>query len=445
MSKYIRISDLTETFKTSFYSQLVITPSETKFGVGEEIECYSLFSKDEEPMISIPLYYFNKNRKSILDESSTSDDDDCIWPSHSEYKFTGKIRDAQKEIRDQSFSKLNKRGTLLLSLCTGGGKTVIGIYLMYKIGLKCCVLVHRRFLIEQWKERLSQFAPDAKIQIIHAKTKLDESADVYIMNIDNVHKKDYSFFSSIGTLIVDEAHLSCSPGRAKSYTRFSPKYLICLTATPDERSDNSDIQLFDMYVGKKNVVFKGLHRDHIVFRYNTGYCPKISYNRMGKLDWNDILNQQATNEKRNRSIIEVINKFSDINFIVLCKRIVQANYLHDSLKDAGQSVDIYTGEQKYFNFDTRVLVSSFSKCGTGFDWNPRSSSGEALDMGLIIASDVEAYFMQYLGRVFRSDKSPVIIDFVDKFGVMIKHWKTRCGVYENAGGKVMDYHLIHPQ
>ena len=441
MSRFINICDLKEDFKSSVINEIVIRPSETKFGVSQDVECYSTFKDSNgESFISIPLYYFNKNKNKITKNLPLQQN----WYPHSGYTFDGKIRNVQKQIRDKSFACLNKKGTLLLSLCTGGGKTVIGIYIMCKIGLKCCVLVHRKFLIDQWKERLSQFAPSARVQVIHAKTRLDPLADVYIMNIDNVHKKEHDFFSGIGTLIVDEAHLSCSQIRAKAYTRFEPKYLICLTATPDERADNSDIQLFNMYVGRKNVVFKGLHRDHIVYRYNTGYCPRITYNRMGGLDWNDILNQQAVNEKRNQSILNVINKFTDVNFIVLCKRISQANFIHDSLKMDDVSVDIYTGEQKYFNFNTRVLISSFSKCGTGFDWNPKSETGESLNMGLIIASDVESYFMQYLGRVFRSEKSPIIIDFVDKFGVMIKHWKTRCGVYEKSGGKVIDYHLIYP-
>ena len=441
MSRFVKVSNLSDEFKESCFQDLVIKTSTTNFAPSTDIECYSFFNdSDGEKMISIPLYYHSKHKKTITKIPQQPPE----WKKHNDYKFVGKIRDAQKSIRDQSLHQLNRRGTLLLSLCTGGGKTVIGIYLMYKIGLKCCVLVHRRFLIDQWKERLSQFVPSAVVQIINAKTRIDPLADVYIMNIDNVHKKDHFFFQEVGTLIVDEAHLSCSQGRVKAYTRFTPKYLICLTATPDEKIDNSDVQLFNMYIGKKNVVYKGLNREHIVYRYNTGYCPRITYNRMGKLDWNDILNQQATNEKRNQNIIDVIQKFSDINFIVLCKRIVQAKYIYDMLTANKQSVDIYTGEQKYFNFNTRILVSSFSKCGTGFDWNPKSENGDALNMGLIIASDVEAYFMQYLGRVFRSDKSPIIIDFVDKFGVMIKHWKSRCSVYEKSGGKVMDYHMIHP-
>jgi hypothetical protein len=64
---------------------------------------------------------------------------------------------------------------------------------------------------------------------------------------------------------------------------------------------------------------------------------------------------------------------------------------------------------------------------------------------LILASDVEQYFVQYLGRVFRrEDTEPVIIDLVDNYSLLYKHFQTRNSVYIEHGGIVKDFHKEFP-
>ena len=59
-----------------------------------------------------------------------------------------------------------------------------------------------------------------------------------------------------------------------------------------------------------------------------------------------------------------------------------------------------------------------------------------------IASDLEEYFIQYLGRVFRTeDGIPFIFDLVDNFKVLQNHYYTRRRVYIDHGGKVVDFKL----
>jgi superfamily II DNA or RNA helicase len=444
MSVYVPVKHISPEFNKILCNELVVTPKESDYGDSLPLDCYDVFSMEDKTSICIPLYYYNTHRDTILDPSevSTVISDEKKYPPHSGYTFKGELKPKQLDIRTKCLRKLNKYNTLLLSLGTGGGKTVITIYLAYKIGLKTCVMAHRKFLIDQWKDRIYQFAPMAKVQILHAKTKMDLKADIYIMNIDTVHKKEYGFFSDIGVMVIDEAHLSCSPGRLKAYFKFAPKYLICLTATPDERPDTLDDQIFGLYVGKKARVHSPLWREHNVYKFDTGFFPHIKYSRSGKLDWTDIIKQQSENTKRNDSIVKVIRYFDKINFIVLCKRVLQAKYIYSSLKDAGECVDIYTGEHNTYNFNTRILISSFSKTGVGFDWVPTTPDGQPLDMGLIVASDIMGYFLQYLGRVFRSDKSPIVIDFVDRFKPMINHWQVRTNNYQSVGGNIQNFHTV---
>jgi len=66
---------------------------------------------------------------------------------------------------------------------------------------------------------------------------------------------------------------------------------------------------------------------------------------------------------------------------------------------------------------------------------------------LIIASDMEENFIQYLGRVFRQqDNYPIIIDIVHgKFFPLYKHFQTRKTIYENSGGEIKNIFTYFPE
>ena len=78
-----------------------------------------------------------------------------------------------------------------------------------------------------------------------------------------------------------------------------------------------------------------------------------------------------------------------------------------------EEVTSLVGSQKEFNVNARILIGTVQKCGVGFD-HPRLNS-------LIIASDLLEYYIQYLGRVFRTEKVvPYIFDIVDEHGILQK-------------------------
>jgi superfamily II DNA or RNA helicase len=102
-----------------------------------------------------------------------------------------------------------------------------------------------------------------------------------------------------------------------------------------------------------------------------------------------------------------------------------------------ESVDYTTGSKSDFNRDARILVTTFSKSGVGFD-HPK------LDM-LILASDVEEMFAQYFGRcVRREDVSPIIVDLVDNLPNLEKHYLSRRKYAMSVGAKVLDFRASFP-
>ena len=131
-------------------------------------------------------------------------------------------------------------------------------------------------------------------------------------------------------------------------------------------------------------------------------------------------------------IIQVIQKHKDRHFLVLCKRISQAEYLIEKLLQKGETVTSLLGNNNKFDEKCRILVATVQKCGVGF-------SHDILD-ALVIASDMEEYFIQYLGRVMRTEEvEPLIFDFVDDHPILKRHFATRKSVYLESGGEIKTY------
>ena len=175
-----------------------------------------------------------------------------------------------------------------------------------------------------------------------------------------------------------------------------------------------------------------MHQPHLVYKINTGFTPEIEYDRNGNLNWGKIIEAQCLNEERNNLIIKIIQKFKDRTFLVLTKRVEGANILFKKLKDMNEHVDTYIESQTEFDKNCRILIGTTSKVGVGFDH-------DKLD-ALILASDLEEYFIQYLGRVFRRhDTIPIVFDLVDNNPVLKRHFATRKSTYMEAGGRISNF------
>ena len=85
--------------------------------------------------------------------------------------FKSKLRENQLEIIDKVLSYINDHDGGLLSLPCGFGKTVIALYISTILKVKTLVIVHKEFLLNQWKERCEEFT-NAKVGIIQ-RDKLD--------------------------------------------------------------------------------------------------------------------------------------------------------------------------------------------------------------------------------------------------------------------------------
>lgn len=344
------------------------------------------------------------------------------WPP---FRIT--LRDEQETILRESLQHLKTHHSLLLAVYPGGGKTLTTIRICRALGHATLVIVNRLVLMEQWQKSIERaLGKDSRlVQCVRANRPILPGRLFYIVNAINVPKFEERVWREtvgIGTVVVDECHLIMTKVFVQSLGCVAPRYLIGLSATP-YRHDGMD-ELFEIYfAASKTRIYRPLRRHHVVYCLTTPLVFPSEYAADGRLLWNRILDAQAFHPQRLRWIARLCELHADRRILILGKRVDALRSLAGQIPDSA----VFTGTQTAFDESARVLVSTFSKVGTGF-------SHDCLDM-LILANDAEDYFLQYLGRVFRRpDVVPVVMDIVDRHPVLQNHFRTRRKVYAETGG-----------
>jgi type I site-specific restriction endonuclease len=77
-----------------------------------------------------------------------------------------------------------------------------------KIKKKTLVVVHKSFLLNQWKERINQFLPNANVGLIQGPIIDVENKDIVIGMLQTLYSRtfDSSIYSQFGFTIIDEVH-----------------------------------------------------------------------------------------------------------------------------------------------------------------------------------------------------------------------------------------------
>jgi superfamily II DNA or RNA helicase/intein/homing endonuclease len=220
--------------------ELTVSPNlSMTSGIGfssNNIPTYYLY-KESEKKLYIPPYYGIK-KFGIPDVNNLKEGVDI------NIKFNGTLRENQvlpvkkimKALRDPL-----KNGGLINARCAFG-KTAVSLYIIAELGKKAMVVVHKNFLLDQWKERIAQFLPDAKIGIIKAQTFDIENKDIVLASLQSLSMKDYdpSSFEEFGCIVVDE----CLPGN---------QYI---------STENGQIKIEDLYNNWKNNLLNPLVRSY---------------------------------------------------------------------------------------------------------------------------------------------------------------------------------------
>jgi len=132
----------------------------------------------------------------------------------------------------------------VLCAATAFGKTVVGAWLIAARQVNTLVLVHRRQMMDQWRERLSAFLdlPSAAIGVIGG-GRARPSGAIDVAVIQSLNKKGVvaDLVADYGQVIVDECHHLSAFSFEQVLKQVRAKYIVGLTATPVRRDGHQPI------------------------------------------------------------------------------------------------------------------------------------------------------------------------------------------------------------
>ena len=154
--------------------------------------------------------------------------------------FKGMLRPLQQ----QAVDALLKHDCGVLSAPTGFGKTVIAAWLIAARQTNTLVVVHRRQLMDQWREQLALFfdvSPKTIGQIGGGKQKRTGAIDIGIMQSLNRKGVVKDLVAEYGQVIVDECHHVSAFSFEQVLKQVKARYVAGLTATPIRKDGHHPI------------------------------------------------------------------------------------------------------------------------------------------------------------------------------------------------------------
>jgi superfamily II DNA or RNA helicase len=387
-----------------------------------------------------------------------------------EIEFKGTLRPHQTDIVNAVMKKFNNENEItygyLLSIYTGGGKTISGTKICSNLKLKTLVICHTEFLMKQFYDSFVDFTIFKSIGYIH-QNKFEIECDIVIASLQTIISRNYGQddFKIFGLVIYDECHHLGSNTFSNILKKTAGiKYSVCLSATID-RVDKMDI-LLKWYAYGTNVF--ELRREYVyrVFIKRINFNDTITktfkeYNKMfkGRLtpDIIKIKTHLLENEIRNNMIVELIQslKFKGRRIFVFSDRIKQLEYLKikiDELNTLENNTDKYiTG---LFVADTHKTEKQNIKLHAciifiNYQIGTEGLSIDAMDT-LITCSPLKLYktIIQCYGRIQRKQgpitdilKLPLIIEISDEIPVFKKWELIRDDIYKDENYYVENHYI----
>jgi superfamily II DNA or RNA helicase len=389
---------------------------------------------ESEEYIYVPKHYgietYGEPKVSYRDVPKT---EDKYW------EFSGKIRAAQEPVVNSFLLPSPRDG--ILSLQTGGGKTVCALYIASQIKLPTLVLVHSGFLKDQWVERIQSFLPKARVGTVQGEVLDIQDKDIVVGMIQTISMKEFppKTFSGFGLVIVDECHHIASEAFVQAIPKLTSKHMLGLSATP-ERKDKL-MYVINWCLGpmlyksdSAEKVDSGVKVEVLEFETDDAEFNTVIKNQSGVMFTSLMVNKLTEFEPRNKMIVELLKDLYEDQtrqILVLSDRVEHTKKLFEMLPP---EIQAHTGilargmkpaVRTEFCESKRILISTYQLVKEGFDV-------ESLNT-LVMATprpDIE----QIVGRILRVEKAkrtvaPLIFDIVDS--TFRRQFQARLSLYKD--------------
>lgn len=317
--------------------------------------------------------------------------------------------------------------------------TISAIWLAAQLGVQTAVVCHTTDLMNQWKERIEEFMPDARIGIVQQNKCQIEDRDFIIMSLKTVSCRQYdkNTFRSIGLVIYDEIHLMCTTTFSAAFPKITTKYTLGLSATP-YRKDKCEA-IFQNYIGPILCYVKRPKNDRLVVQCITYLIDNIelAYNRFGKVMYTTTVVKICDNEKRCKTIAKIIVELVKENRKILVlseyvRHLETIKKLLDEHEYKEFTSGLYIGKmknaQRKLSQQCDVILGTYKLASVGMD---------IPDLNTLLLASPRKEIEQSVGRILRKDKNsgihPMIIDMIDDHGIFKRQSRERKAFYKSYG------------
>ena len=325
---------------------------------------------------------------------------------------------------------------------------------MKNVKTKTLVVVHKTFLMNQWKERIAKYFPNAKVGTI-IQDKIDvEDKDIVIGMLKSISMKNYdiSIFQDFGTTVIDECHHIPSRVFSRALTKINSRYMIGLSATP-LRKDKLE-KIIDWFIGPMLVRIEKRQTISSSIRiYNYTSTNKLFKRVIGK-DGKEIsaimLNNIVQIDERNDFIHKLMKD------ILKKEPLRQIMFLSDRKEHLETIKKLIDTDKEMNKFTTGYYVGGMTKNklkeseSKTVIFGTYSMASEGLDiptLDTIIMGTPRTSIEQTIGRIVRKDNpddylnQPLVIDIADNLG-NYKFWTSaRKKIYKNLNYEVSEYNV----
>ena len=453
MAIVIQRSQLTEADKQFIRQELAVTSNTDPVVT---IKPFRVVGED----VWLPFAFYSELREFGKHDDWPVYPNDALHPQRfaPEWKFKGELREYQIEVWRETLPILQARHCWLGQLACGWGKSIFTAYIASKIQLITLILYHVSPLGRSWPKTFEEFSNATVCHIGH--DRFDPEAQIYIATVGAALSDKFPLDPNrVGVLVIDEMHCFSSSCRIFSLLRFTPKYLLMLTATPDKA--NGLGKLINIFGGRLKVdengqpipgqvptsVIRISEKPFAVYRCNTNFRPRIKSGPGGKLDWQEVKNSllphstdPTKSTPQSKLITKLICDWATMNphkkILITCIQISQVKAIAEELQSRGEDVGVLYGNMSTYD-ECRVLVANVQKIGVGFDdsMTCRNYGGRRFNMIILGFSHKDpSTIEQIVGRM--RGINGVVIDIVHSFPSFTKHYKNRLEWYLSRKGTI---------
>jgi superfamily II DNA or RNA helicase len=289
------------------------------------------------------------------------------------------LREYQEEAINDSIAEYGKGTTRqLIALPTGTGKTILFAALAHKLDRPTIIIAHRDELIQQARDKLLMFWPDADVGIIKADVnELDHQVVIAsIQTVSRPRRLEQLQGRDFRLMVIDESHHAVSGSytdviKGLGFMNDDPdKLLVGVTATPWRLDGQGLDNVFQKIVFQRSLptmVKAGYLTDLKAIRVKTETTLVGVHTRMGDFapgELESVVNTGA----RNRIIVASFKQYAkDRRAAAFCAGVAHAKDLAKAFEDAGFKAAAVYGDmnpddrqaalQAYKNGNIQILTN----------------------------------------------------------------------------------------